>query len=153
MTTESQKHNAVWQWLYDGNCGISDLFFVLGQYDESGELTLNNQVVFTPEAVTSDEWVRRYVDGGGIKNYNFVLSQYAPLVCQSNTPANIVTLDAFERVAEWIDLQNRLKNYPAFPVGCEIQKIEVTPAGVAASDETGAKLQMTVTINYYTREV
>lgn len=148
MTNASRIHNAVWDWLYAGNTGISDLCFIAGQYDTDG-LLLSGQVIYTPETAGKDEWIKRYVDGGGIKQYCFVVSQFAPLVCQSNTPANIVTLGIFERVVEWVEEQAREGAFPVFPDDCSIQRIEATPATIAAQDESGVKLQFTVRIEYY----
>lgn len=148
MTLENQKHNAVWDWLYNGDNGISDLYFISGIYD--GE---ENPITYTPETAGKDEWLKKYVDGGGIKLYSFMLSQYCPLVSQSGTDANIVTLGIFEKVLEWVDEQNKAKEFPSFPRGCEIQSIETTPAMIAGQDEIGAKLQCVVQLKYYTREV
>ena len=148
MTKTNQIHNAVWNWLFNGDNGISDLCFIAGQYDKGG-LILNNQVIYTPETAGKDEWIKRYTDGGGIKQYSFVVSQFAPMVCQSNTPANIVTLNTFERVVEWVENQAKAELFPSFPSDCSIQKIEATPATIAAQDESGVKLQFTVRIEYY----
>lgn len=148
MTKENQIHNAVWDWLFGGDNGISDLHFIAGVFDKDG-IVLGSQVIYTPETAGKDEWLKRYTDGGGIKQYSFVISQFAPMVSQSNTPANIVTLNTFERVVEWVDKQAKDEAFPLFPNDCIIQKIEAFPATIAAQDESGVKLQFTVRIEYY----
>lgn len=147
MTANTLKHKAVWDWLYT-NRDISDLYFTQGEYDENGELILNNQVVYTPETIGSDNWRKQYMRDKGIKEYSFTLSQYAPLISQSNTPANIVTLETIEKVTEWVELQNKTKNFPVFPEDFRIQKIEAFPGMIAGRDEKGCKIQFTIKIIY-----
>ena len=147
MTESSLKHMAVWDWLYK-NTDISELYFTQGEYDSSGELVLNNQVVYTPDTVGSDTWKKQYIRNKGIKEYSLTLSQYAPLISQSNTPANIVTLEVIERISEWVEKQDKTKNYPAFPENCTIQKIMSFPGTIAARDDKGCKIQFVIKIIY-----
>lgn len=150
MTENTKKHQAVWDWLYQ-NRDISDLYFTQGEYDANGELVLNNQIIYTPETVGSDVWKRQFIRDKGIKEYSFTLSQYAPLISQSNTPANIVVLEAFEKLSEWVEQQNHVKNFPQFPENCRIQKLVAFPGVIAGRDEKGCKIQLIIKIIYEQR--
>lgn len=147
MTEHTQKHQALWDWLY--TCpDIQSLYFIQGEYDESHELKLNEQVVYTPQATGVDAWEKRYMRDKGIKLYSFAVSQYAPMVSQVNNNANITVINAFEKIVSWVEEQNRIKNHPLFPADSKILKVEAFPGTIAGTDEKGVKLQFITQIRY-----
>jgi len=147
MNEFTQKHQAVWDWLY--TCpDIQSLYFVQGEYDENRQIKLNEQVVYTPQGAGVDTWQKRYIREKGIKLYSFAVSQYAPMVSQVNTSANIEVINAFEKIVNWIEEQNRKKHYPLFPSDCKILKIEAFPGNIAGADEKGVKMQFITQIRY-----
>lgn len=147
MTPHTQKHMAVWDWIYTCKY-IAELHFTQGEYNSDGDLVLNNQVVYTPDSIGSDAWVKRCIRNTGIKEYSFTLSQYVPMITHSNDSANIKTFEIMEKISEWTEEQNRLKNFPIFPNGCRVIEIKSFPASIAGRDEHGCKIQSVIKIIY-----
>ena len=135
------KHEAVWDWLY--TCTeILNLFF------NFGEAANGNTIAGT---TVSDRAIKQYVDGTAVKQYDFAVTQFKPVNSQTpNNDENAQTLFDVEDVMRWVDTQNEARNYPDFPEGCQITKIEnlYNMPAVAGQDELGAKYMFMVRINY-----
>ena len=72
----------------------------------------------------SDQVRKKYVRVGAEKEYAFSII----ITKEYSTSADDLNLEAMnfaQAFMDWIDRQDRLKNYPEFPDNCEIRKMEV----------------------------
>ncbi len=145
---QNDLHAAVWNWLFNGDNGITELAFAAASYDENGNIISNSRVVYTPETVGTSTVLKSYLGGSQSLQYNFILQQYAPISSESNKPANIAVFEIFERISVWIKQEVLADRLPAFPQGAKISKVIVNPGTVAGVDKNGVKLQMIIQINY-----
>lgn len=142
MTDMSQdKHLAVWEWLYK-NEQISRLYY---NFSDSG---MDNTVLIT----LGDNRIRRYIDGSEMRQYDFSIAQYKEMnATEPNSDENVSVMIDAGKVMQWIEEQEKLHNYPNFPDGCIITKVEPLQAmpSVAGMDEMEAKYLFSCRITYY----
>ncbi len=141
MSDRDNKHQAVWDWLYR-NEEISALFFNFSTSEE-------NDTVIAP--IVSDNVIRKYVDGTAVKQYDFAVIQYQRYNSEiPNVTENAEIIFDVEQVMEWIDERNRERDFPKFPDGCVITKVENLQdmPEVTEVSETGAKYMFSVRISY-----
>ena len=72
----------------------------------------------------SDQVIKKYVRVGAEKEYAFSIT----ITKEYSTGADDLNLEAMnfaQAFMDWINEQDRLKNYPEFPDSCEIRKMEV----------------------------
>jgi len=135
------KHSAMWDWVY--NCSeLSDLFFAFSQ-------NLNGSAVLVPMA--KERTVKEYLDGSSIRNYDFSLVLYKPVNAEvPNSTENVDIMVDVEKVMDWVDEQNKSRNFPSFPQGCTVQKVEnlQNMPTIAGMDETGAKYMFSCRVTF-----
>lgn len=148
IINENEIHQAIWKWLFEGNNGISQLSFILAQYDNDGNIVNGSEIIYVPETIGNSTELATYIDGTTYNVYNFIIQQYAPLTTTSNTAYNVVVLQAFENVVNWIKEQYENDTLPEFPDGCTIEKLIVNPGTIAGVDAKGAKFQLLLQIEY-----
>lgn len=140
------KHEAVWDWLL--TCPeIKDMYFNFSQSN-------NGDTVLVPQTAYNDSWDdgMPYIDDTGFKNYTLTIIQFEAYSTIPNSTENISILLDIEKVAKWIDCQDKLKNFPLFPTDCTIQSITVLPfanGGIAGQDDNGVKYMFSIQINYF----
>lgn len=144
------RHLAVWDWLSQCSA-IVDMYFNFSQFNDG-------DTVIVPMTAYKDEWAdgMPYITGEGYKKYLFTVVLFKPFSTIPNNTENIDTLLSVQDVAQWVDSQNTVQNYPEFDTNCTIEKVQVLPfenGGLAGNDETGAKYMFTVQIDYYYRGV
>ncbi|MBQ2968670.1 MAG: hypothetical protein IJE10_11205 [Clostridia bacterium] len=143
---QNDKSEKLMDWLL--TCPyIKDLFFIFGD-------PKNGDTVLYPETGYNDEWDEGmpYIDGSGDKIYTFTIIQFVPYTENPNSKENVEHYQGVQRVASWIDEQGEKGNYPEFPGGSVINKMEVLPfenGGLAGMDENGAKFMFSIRINYF----
>lgn len=139
------KHIAVWEWLL--TCPvIRNLYF---NYARAAD----GDTALIPESAYNDVWQddMPYIDGSGMKNYDFAIALYKDFSTVPNSTENIEALRDAERIAEWIDTQGKAHNYPDFPDKCtilDLYTLPLTAGAIAAQDESGAKYQFQFRIEY-----
>ncbi len=149
VTVQSNEiHKAVWDWLYNGDNGISELSFISAQYDENGEIMSDNRVVIVPGEIGETEELYKDITGLTHKKYDFMLKQFVVLSTQSNTPVNINELANFENLIEWIKKEIEKGNEPDFPDNFDVQEFKIGKGYIAGVDAEGAELQLTINIFY-----
>ena len=134
------KHLAVWDWLMQ-NEDIKRLYFNFSD-TRNGNIT-----IATSPAPAS---LMTYLNGDKLKAYDFALIQYKPLnTVDVNSEENAEIMFDAEQLMEWIDEQERKKNYPYFP-GCAVQKVENMPnmPSIAGMDDQIAKYLFSCRITY-----
>lgn len=130
------KHEAVWEWLK--TCpNISDTYFNFG---EAGE---GNTII----APIKDTLVEEYIDGSALRSYEFAILRFATYSNEPNSVENITDLLDVEAVADWIEGQNELENYP--DIGSVVEMSVLPDTGYIASvDEDTAKYMLQIQIDY-----
>ena len=112
---ENSKHKAVWEWLQ--TCPfLTDLYFNLAQAGAN-----------TTTLVPSESINMAFVDGSCEKYYYCALTRWFLGSFEPNDTANIEKLIDFDRVSRWVEEQNEVRNYPAFPDGLAVQEVSVMP--------------------------
>lgn len=138
------KHKAVWDWFY--KCPLfSSLFFVFSESE-------NGDTVIAPTSIVKDDWAEKFIDDTGFKNYDFAIIQYNEYTTQANVTQNIDILEQFEKLAKWIDTEDKAGRFPNFGGDCHIQSVSALPSGtggIAGQDEHGAKFMFMCRIYYY----
>lgn len=75
---------------------------------------------------------RTYIDGSVLKQYTFILIDFksitdsALVLIQNYQNENVVDVSDVQALINWINNQNKLRNFPDFGEDCEIQSIETT---------------------------
>lgn len=103
---------------------------------------------FSIDATPAANVVKRYVDGATVRQFLFTLAGrafYGP-----ETRQQIENLGFFEDFAEWLEAQNRAKNFPAPGEGRTPLKIEVTTSGYVMIPGTEtARYQIQCALTYF----
>ena len=144
MTEMDNKHQAVWDWLYQ-NEDISALFFNFST-TEDGDTTI--------APIVSDNAIKTFIDGTEIKQYDFSIIQYRQFNAQvPNSNENVSVIFDTENLMAWVKEQNKLRNFPVFPENCTITRIIVLQDMPQATgiNETDAQYMFSVRIEYIER--
>ena len=102
---------------------------------------LTNELSYSIEPIPSDPYVKRFVDGGGIKQFQFAFTSK-----ESYDASETVGINQFyEQFSEWIELQNDLGNYPFI----ECTGIEIMTSGYLFDSESAlARYQIQLRVLY-----
>ena len=92
-----------------------------------GILTFNNSQE-TPNSFSfvtnySDKVRKKYIRVGAEKEYGFTIIIVKPYSTDEDD-LNLVAMTMAQEFMDWIDAQNKTKNYPVFPDNCQIRKLE-----------------------------
>ena len=134
------KHKAVWDWLFQ-NEEIKRLYFNFSD-TQNGNITIATS--------PANAALKNYTNGDKLKAYDFSLIQYKPMnTVDVNSEENAEIMFDAEKLMDWIDEQERVKNYPRF-YGCFVQKVENMPnmPSIAGLDDTVAKYLFSCRITY-----
>lgn len=134
------KHLAVWEWLFQ-NEEIKRLYFNFSD-TQNGNITIATS--------PANSALKTYTNGDKLKAYDFSLIQYKPMnTVDVNSEENAEIMFDAEKLMDWIDEQERVKNYPRFR-GCPVQKVENMPnmPSIAGMDDTVAKYLFSCRITY-----
>lgn len=122
------------------------------------ELKLN----FSPETANSISFITNYGGkllkkyfGGAEKEYGFsiiVVKEYSI----DDDDLNLEVMNFAQKFMDWLEQQNRAKNYPAFPEDCQIKKMENLqnmPNLTGVNPEAGlARYMLQCRVIYYEKE-
>ena len=90
--------------------------------------------------------VKKYSDGGSLRRYQFAFMS-SEVYSQSEIE-NMQNSGFYERLAEWIETQNKINNLPALQ-DVEVQSIEVlSPGCLFDAEGTVARYQIQMEIQY-----
>lgn len=127
-------------------------------------------VIFASEAERNPYWLfspilssyrRTFITGARELQYDAAMAQFAAITTESidaalkggyaDTGETIKALFDTEALIEWVDEQNRSRNFPAFD-GCTVEKVEVVArqAAPAAIAQDWAKFTLTIRVTYTT---
>ncbi len=106
---------------------------------------------YSVEVTPCKEVLKRYRDGGALKQFDFVLASRE--FYQDNIKQNTDNLTFYEDFAQWVEEQNRRqgRNLPQLADGRDPQRVEVTSTGYPfLVDEQGtARYQIQMKLTYY----
>lgn len=71
----------------------------------------------------SDKVRRKYIRVGAEKEYGFSIIITKPYSTDEDT-LNLEAMNFAQGIADWVDEQDKKKNYPKFPDDCQIRKME-----------------------------
>ena len=102
---------------------------------------LTNELSYSIEPIPSDPYVKKFVDGGGIKQFQFAFTSK-----ESYDASETVGINQFyEQFSEWIELQNDLGIYPF--EGCTGIEI-MTSEYLFDSESANARYQIQLRVLY-----
>lgn len=102
---------------------------------------------YSVDVTTCTPIVKRWIDGSSRRQFLFTLSTRAYYGAEIRQ--QIDNLAIFEEFSDWIDAQNRAKNFPDLGEGRTPQKIEVTTSGYAFTPQTdSARYQIQCKLTY-----
>lgn len=103
---------------------------------------------YSIESTPTQPIVKRYADGGTIRQFNFVFSSvefYGPDVL-----SNIENSGFYQKFSAWIEEQNKKRNLPYIGVGLIPHSIEVTTTGyLYESSSDQGRYQIQLKLLYY----
>lgn len=118
------------------------------QLDPNGPVGVDylgdNPVSYAIEAGISDPWIERYIDGGGIKQYNFMLTSRE--FFGSEVTENIANLQFYYYIAEQVELNNDNKIFPAVDGAYMVQVL--TNGYVIETGADSARYQIQLRLKY-----
>ena len=92
--------------------------------------------------------VKAYLDGSSKRQFLFVFATRA--YYGDHIRQQLDNLCLFEAFEEWVDRQNRARNFPDLGNGRTVQKMEVTTSGyVFAPDTDTARYQIQCKLSYF----
>lgn len=122
---------------------------------------LNNWIYFnaTPDingtvamnSVAGDRVIKRFVDGSKQKEVLFAIDMISLYDNTGTSDINMKNLDEVDNFIEWLELQDKEKNYPTFNDYTIIDKLEVlnsTPTILVNTQDMLSKYQFQVRISY-----
>lgn len=122
---------------------------------------LNNWIYFnaTPDingtvamnSVAGDGVIKRFVDGSKQKEVLFAIDMISLYDNTGTSDINMKNLDEVDNFIEWLELQDKEKNYPTFNDYTIINKLEVlnsTPTILINTQDMLSKYQFQVRISY-----
>jgi len=75
-----------------------------------------------------DETVSKDILGNEDCVYNFAIAEYHGMSADPFSNVNIEKISAVDDFIEWVQEQNRIRNYPKLGEGCFVEKIEAVRA-------------------------
>lgn len=107
---------------------------------ENGRINVNylgkNAAEYSIESVPAEPVVRRYVDGGELRQYAFVFASRE--FYDENELQNMDTARFYEELCGWIEQQSKNALLPRLGAGLTSEKMEVTATGYIYSAKAAA---------------
>lgn len=104
----------------------------------------------------SDKVRKKYVRVGAEKEYGFTIIIVKPYSTHEDD-LNLVAMEMAQEFMDWIDAQDKEKNYPEFPDNCQIKKMENLqnmPNLAGINSEAGlARYMLQCRLIYFEKEV
>lgn len=105
-------------------------------------------VEYSIDPVPSDSLVKKYMDGGAVKQYLFVFGSRE--YYGDDTLQNMENSGFYQIFSDWVEEQNKIGNLPELSKGKQALKIETVTSGyLFHADESSAKYQIQMRLTYY----
>lgn len=127
-----------WFKQYSGLSGRLDVDFL----DENAD-------TYSVDTIPCEEIIKRYRDGGTIKQFQFAVSSRR--FYEQNIKQNLSNLQFFEDLTFWVEQKARLRQLPTMDKGRTAQKIVVTSTAYPfiVSEDGKARYQIQMRLEYY----
>lgn len=103
---------------------------------------------YSIDTVPVESTIKRYADGGVLKQYNFVFASRETY--GQDRAKNIQNSGFYEKLESWFEEQTYKKDLPTLTKGRSSQSIETLSSGfVMQADETTARYQIQCRLVYY----
>ena len=104
----------------------------------------------------SEKERKKYIRSGAEKEYGFSIIVVKPYSTDEDN-LNLEAMNYAQDISNWLDRQNKEKNYPKFPENCQVKKMETLQnmpnlAGINAKENL-ARYMVQCRIIYFEREV
>lgn len=131
---------------------IRDYFMTCDLLDEYAKLNVDylglDAIEYSIDTVPSETVIKKYVDGGALKQYLFVFGSrefYGADVVQ-----NMANSGFYQDLSDWIRKQNALKHFPVLEGNKKPVSIEVVTSGyLYSADDNLARYQIQLRLTYY----
>lgn len=105
-------------------------------------------VEYTIDSVPSDEIIKKYVDGGALKQYVFVFGSRE--YYGADTLHNMENSGFYERFSDWIEIESDKGNLPLLEGNKKSVEMEVLTSGyLFDASEDNARYQIQIRLIYY----
>lgn len=127
-----------WLKTYSGLSGRLDVDFL----DENAD-------TYSVDTIPCEEILKRYKDGGVIKQFQFAVSSRR--FYEQNIKQNLSNLQFFEDLTAWVENKARSRELPTMDKGRTAQKIVVTSSAYPfiVSEDGKARYQIQMRLEYY----
>ena len=105
-----------------------------------------NPVSYSVESGIGDPWITRYIDGGGVKQYNFLLTSREWF--GSDAVTNAENLEFYDYLSKTIEENNDAGNVPAVPGAVQVEVL--TNGYLMESESDNARYQIQLRLIYTT---
>lgn len=138
------RYERITEWLQDYSLLFSWIYFNVVP-SEADNLTVNS--------VQNERELEKFIDGSRRVEFLFALDLTKEFDIGTNNN-NLEAVQEFESIATWVELQNKLKNFPDFGENIFIESVEVletTPSVTVDNQNQVAKYQGQFKITYIER--
>lgn len=108
-----------------------------------------NADTYSVDTIPCEEIIKRYKDGGTIKQFQFAVSSRR--FYEQNIKQNLSNLQFFEDLTAWVESKARSRQLPTMDKGRTAQKIVVTSTAYPfiISEDGKARYQIQMRLEYY----
>lgn len=138
------RHEAMFNWI-GTYPKIADMF----TFDFGEAIAHSNQFKVLDEQVK-----RKDVVGNEYVTYKFSIGEYRKVTQDPFTTENIENLEAVDEFIEWVNQQNKVRNYPQIP-NAVVEEVRADRTGIASFNPYMRLAQYTfvVTVSYIQKEM
>lgn len=107
-----------------------------------------DELAYTIDPIPSDTTIKTYIDGGKIKQYQFVIASRE--FYGNDEAQNIENSGFYEELSEWLEVQSMLDNLPELSGKRRSQELKVLTSGyLFNATEDRARYQIQLRLIYY----
>lgn len=109
----ADKNDAVWEWIKTYT-GFNKLFYNFCIAEDGNKSFIPNP---------TDYQVAKYIDGTKLKHYDFAVTSFSRYSDVPFSEENILDYSEMQEFIDWIETQNKNKQFPTFGNDCNIIEI------------------------------
>lgn len=138
------KNTIMWNWIKQFT-GYDKLYFNFGE-------ATDNNCIFIP--MPSDYFIVKYIDGSILRHYEFAFTYFKDIDTIPFGTSNITSYSLVQSFMNWIDTQDKQRNFPIFDNTIIVQKISnlQNMPNLAGQSNELAKYMCQVRLEYVEKE-
>lgn len=136
----ADKNKAVWEWIQQYQ-SFDKLFYNFCMAEDGNKNFIPNPTNYV---------MKQYIDGSTLRYYDFAITSFSRYSDVPYDEENILDYKEMQKFIEWIDEQNKLRNYPNFGSNCniiEVSNLQNNPSS-SLEDKELAKYMIQCRITY-----